>query len=134
MRNSGGLGLQGLAALALIWPIASGLCDPHAGCKPPKSTRIWDTAPAKLFNDSYVIGNGRLGASIGGAMSASLPGGPVTETIPINEDSYWSGGLLNRINPDGATTVGGMQSLLAQNRVPEAARLAGFGYAGTPVS
>jgi alpha-L-fucosidase 2 len=67
-------------------------------------------------------------------MSASLPGGPVTEIIPINEDSYWSGGPLYRVNPDAASTVGNMQSLIAQNRIPEAARLGGFGYAGTPVS
>jgi alpha-L-fucosidase 2 len=124
-------GLQALAAVLLAWPISRGVCGP---CKPQKTARIWDTAAAIHYDDSYVIGNGRLGAAIGGAMSASLPGGPVTETIPINEDSYWSGGPMYRVNPDAAATVGNMQSLISQNRIPEAARLGGFGYAGTPVS
>jgi alpha-L-fucosidase 2 len=90
--------------------------------------------PGKLYNDSYLIGNGRIGAAISGSMSASLPGGPVTEIIPINEDSYWSGGPLYRVNPDAAATVGNMRSLVAQDRVPEAAQLGAFGYAGTPIS
>ncbi|EPS39075.1 hypothetical protein H072_7150 [Dactylellina haptotyla CBS 200.50] len=97
---------------------------------PPNSAshplRIWTNAAGSYYNDSYLIGNGRLGAAI--------PGGVASEVIRVNEDSLWSGGKLSRVNPDANDKMSTMQSFLAQQRNPEAARLAGFAYAGTPVS
>ncbi|KAK6525234.1 hypothetical protein TWF694_005380 [Orbilia ellipsospora] len=97
---------------------------------PPNSAsnplRIWTSAAATYFNDSYVIGNGRLGATI--------PGGIASDVIHVNEDSLWSGAKIDRVNPDANANMGQMQSLLQQARNPEAARLASFTYAGTPVS
>ncbi|KAI0422463.1 Six-hairpin glycosidase-like protein [Xylaria grammica] len=91
-----------------------------------KGLRIWSTQAAVNYNDSYLIGNGRLGAAI--------PGSPQVEVIPVNEDSFWSGGALSRINPDALTYMSEIQSLAADGRPIEATTLAGFAYAGTPVS
>ncbi|KAH8807186.1 Six-hairpin glycosidase-like protein [Xylogone sp. PMI_703] len=88
--------------------------------------RIWSSAPSLYLNNSHVLGNGRIGAAPLGAV--------VTETINVNEDSLWSGGPLNRVNPDGAQTVSQMRDLVAQGRVPEALTLAQFGFVGTPVA
>ncbi|KAF3214627.1 hypothetical protein TWF106_008986 [Orbilia oligospora] len=88
--------------------------------------RIWTNSAGSYFNDSYLIGNGRIGAA--------LPGGAASEVIRVNEDSLWSGGKLSRVNPDANGKMRDIQSLLTQQRNLEAARLAGFAYAGTPVS
>ncbi|CZR61717.1 uncharacterized protein PAC_11614 [Phialocephala subalpina] len=97
---------------------------------PPNSasypSRLWASSAGTYFNDSYLIGNGRLGATVPGAVASDL--------IRVNEDSFWSGGRLSRVNADSATTIPKIQSLLTQGRVPEAARAASFSYAGTPVS
>lgn len=65
----------------------------------PKSanipSRLWESSPAALWNDSFVIGNGRLGAVIGGVVAGDV--------IHVNEDSFWSGGPLHRVNPDAAS-------------------------------
>ncbi|KAH8591348.1 Six-hairpin glycosidase-like protein [Bisporella sp. PMI_857] len=90
------------------------------------SSRIWASAAGAYFNDSYLIGNGRLGATV--------PGAAASDVIRVNEDSLWSGGRLHRVNPDAQSSLPQIQSLLTQGRAPEAARAASFGYTGTPVS
>ncbi|KAH8799165.1 Six-hairpin glycosidase-like protein [Xylogone sp. PMI_703] len=102
----------------------------HVGAAPPNSAsnpnRLWDISPASSYADNYPIGNGRVGAMVGGSASS--------EAIQVNEDSYWSGGLLHRVNPSGYQTVKQMQSLLKGGSLAEATRIAGYGYQGTPVS
>ncbi|KAI1820124.1 Six-hairpin glycosidase-like protein [Xylaria intraflava] len=97
---------------------------------PPDSAsnalRIWSTVQAASYRDSYLIGNGRLGAA--------LPGTPQAEVIPVNEDSFWSGSALSRVNPDALSYMPEMQSLVAGGNPVEATNIAGFAYAGTPVS
>jgi alpha-L-fucosidase 2 len=78
------------------------------------------------YNDSFMIGNGRLGAAIAGTAA--------TETIYTNEDGFWAGGKLSRINPDAAEYMPTMQNELATRLITQAATLATFAYAGLPVS
>ncbi|KAJ5123916.1 uncharacterized protein N7515_007741 [Penicillium bovifimosum] len=103
---------------------------PHVGAAPPDSAsnpnRIWDTSPASSYSDNYPIGNGRVGAMVGGSASS--------EAIQVNEDSYWSGGLLHRVNPDAYQTVKQMQTLLTGGFLQDASTISGYGYQGTPVS
>lgn len=61
-------------------------------------------------------------------------GSASSEAIQVNEDSYWSGGLLHRVNPSGYQTVKQMQSLLMEGSLVEATTISGYGYQGTPVS
>lgn len=61
-------------------------------------------------------------------------GSASSESIQVNEDSYWSGPLLHRVNPDAYQTVKQMQSLLTEGSLQEATKIAGCGYQGTPVS
>ena len=55
-------------------------------------TLLFYNAPAENFNSALPVGNGRIGGMI--------YGGALNEVIKLNEDSIWSGGLRNRINPD----------------------------------
>lgn len=92
------------------------------------ANRIWASSPAADWSDSFVIGNGRVGAVIGG--------GVPSDTIHVNEDSFWSGGPLHRVNPDAAAQMPNIQEDIRQGGkgIGDAATLASYAYAGTPVS
>lgn len=47
------------------------------------SPTLWFTAPARAWEESFPVGNGRLGAMV--------PGGCPAERIGLNEDTFWSG-------------------------------------------
>ncbi len=65
--------------------------------------RIRDDQPGgtNVFAEYYPIDNGRLGIMVSGD--------PRTEQIRLNENSFWSGSLLHRVNPDALTTVRNMR-------------------------
>ncbi|KAJ9606713.1 hypothetical protein H2200_008721 [Cladophialophora chaetospira] len=52
----------------------------------------------------------------------------------MNEDSFWSGPLLHRVNPDAVQSVARMQAQVRQGYIHQAQVLGGLGYVGTPVS
>ncbi|MBR6967945.1 MAG: glycoside hydrolase N-terminal domain-containing protein [Ruminococcus sp.] len=72
--------------------------------------------PAESFTEALPIGNGRIGAMI--------YGNPLSETIALNEDSVWSGGLRHRINPDAEEGLAEVRSLLKEGRTKEAEDIA----------
>lgn len=53
-------------AVALL-PLLASIVDAAGSASSRNPMRLWDTAPAVYWNDSYLVGNGRLGAAIGGA-------------------------------------------------------------------
>ena len=57
-----------------------------------KESVLWYNDPAADFNSALPVGNGRIGGMIYGR--------PEKELIELNEDSVWSGGKRNRLNPD----------------------------------
>ncbi|KAJ5833268.1 hypothetical protein N7474_001579 [Penicillium riverlandense] len=99
---------------------------------PPNSssipTRLWASSAggSNVYADGYPIGNGRLGAI--------FAGGVTSDTITVNEDSLWSGSLLDRVNPDAVESIKSMQSMVRENYIEQAQILGSFGYVGTPVS
>lgn len=72
--------------------------------------------PAQNFDEALPVGNGRIGGMIFG--------GAATEVIKLNEDSIWSGGLRNRINPDSQEGLAEVRSLLLEGNIPEAEKIA----------
>lgn len=101
----------------------SALDKPDSASKP---SRIWQSAPGSIYSDSFLIGNGRLGAGINGAAQS--------ESIPVNEDSFWSGPALDRVNEDALAYMPEVQSLIFNQRPGEASDRASYSYVGTPVS
>lgn len=71
---------------------------------------------ANNWNEANPIGNGTLGAMIFGQT--------VKERIQINEDSVWSGGPMQRCNPDAKKYLPDLIELLKKGNIVEAERLA----------
>jgi alpha-L-fucosidase 2 len=97
---------------------------------PPGSSaypnRFWERAPGSNWNDSYFIGNGHLGGGI--------QGGVQTETVYLNEDSYWDGNYQNRINSKALSNMASLQNLIQNGKLNAAGTLASSDYVGTPTS
>ncbi|KAH8169707.1 alpha-L-fucosidase 2 [Sarocladium implicatum] len=102
---------------------AQNLTRPNSASHP---LRIWQTSPGALYNESFLIGNGRIGAAVSGTVAS--------ENIPVNDDSLWSGGKMDRVNPDAQAYMPHLQELIRQGEVVEANRLASLAYLGTPES
>lgn len=102
---------------------AQNLTRPNSASHP---LRIWQTSPGALYNESFLIGNGRIGAAVSGTVAS--------ENIPVNDDSLWSGGKMDRVNPDARAFMPHLQELIRQGDVVEANRLASLAYLGTPES
>ena len=115
----------------LIWS-ALGLASSVLGViiDPPNSAahplRLWQSTPGATYNDSFLIGNGRIGAAVRGPVQS--------ENIRLNEDSFWSGGRLSRVNQDALSYMPELQYKIAAGDITSAAALAALSYAGTPVS
>ena len=72
--------------------------------------RLWYQSPAEDWNSALPLGNGKLGAMVFG--------GPVAERIQLNEDSVWSGGFRDRVNPGGRHRPGREPGHLGHGRHP----------------
>lgn len=84
-----------------------------------KIHELLDIQPARTWNDAYPIGNGTLGAMVFGDIRR--------ERLQMNEDSVWSGGPMDRVNPDAKRYGGQVRQLVEQGRIGEAERLAELG-------
>ena len=97
---------------------------------PPNSAsnpfRLWQTTAGVQWNDCFLIGNGRLGASI--------PGGAKNDSIWLNEDSFWNGMLQSRINPNALKTMPSIRSNLLSGNFATAQSLSTANYDGMPNS
>ena len=78
---------------------------------------------AAVWNEALPLGNGRLGTMVFG--------GVTLERLQLNEDSVWSGGFTNRVNPDARDHIPRIRELLRQGRIREAEQLALRAFAAT---
>lgn len=72
--------------------------------------------PASRWVEALPLGNGRLGAMV--------YGGLVSDTIQLNEDTFWSGSPYNNCNPNALGALGEIRDCLNTGRYEEAQRLA----------
>ncbi len=77
---------------------------------------LWYTKEADDFNHALPVGNGRMGAM--------LFGGASKEIIKLNEDSVYSGGKRNRINPRAYEGMQEIRQLLQEEKIEEAEKIA----------
>ncbi len=77
---------------------------------------LWYKKAAPDFDHALPVGNGRIGGMVFG--------GAQKETIKLNEDSIYSGGMRERINPRAYEGLQEIRSLLMEERIPEAEKLA----------
>jgi len=74
--------------------------------------RLWYDQPAKIWLEALPIGNGRLGAMI--------YGGPATDEMQLNEDTFWSGGPHNNNSATSAAYLKRVRDLIFAGKEKEA--------------
>lgn len=79
-------------------------------------TMLWYKQAASDFDQALPVGNGRVGGMVFGKAA--------DECICLNEDSLYSGGMRNRINPHAYEGFQKIRQLLQEEKVEEAERLA----------
>jgi alpha-L-fucosidase 2 len=100
------------------------------GCNNPKSVserelKIWYDKPADEWVEALPIGNGRLGAMVFGGIE--------TERIQLNEESVWTGGPIERANPEALENLDKVRQLLFEGKYAEGDRLAQEKIMGTRI-
>jgi len=83
---------------------------------PKRELRLWYNEPAGEWVEALPIGNGRLGAMVFG--------GTETERIQLNEESVWTGGPIERANPEALENLDKVRQLLFEGKYAEGDRLA----------
>ena len=77
--------------------------------------RLWYDKPASIWLEALPIGNGRLGGMI--------YGGPQTDEIQLNEDSFWSGGPHNNNSSTSAKYLEQVRNLIFSGKEQDAEAL-----------
>ena len=77
---------------------------------------LWYRKPAATWTEALPLGNGRLGAMVFGGIAG--------EELQINEDTLWSGGPYQPINPDALPHLEEVRQLVFNGRYAEAEALA----------
>ena len=67
---------------------------------------LWYNRPAQYWEEALPIGNGRIGAMISGSVD--------TDTLQLNEDTFWSGSPYNNYNENCLPHLQEMRDLIAQ--------------------
>jgi alpha-L-fucosidase 2 len=80
--------------------------------------------PAREWVEALPIGNGRLGGMVFGGVPA--------ERIQLNEDTFWSGGPYDPINPEALQYLPKVRQLIWEGRYKEAQDLADEKLMGRP--
>ena len=80
--------------------------------------------PAANWNEALPLGNGSMGAM--------CFGGTRVDRFQLNDDTLWSGGAMDRINPDALPNMDRVRKLIAEGRIPEAEALAEEALAALP--
>ncbi len=85
---------------------------------------LWYRKPAREWTEALPLGNGRLGAM--------LFGGTAGEELQINEETLWSGGPYEPVNPEALPHLAEVRQLIFDGRYAEAEALANRFSMGRP--
>lgn len=66
--------------------------------------RLWFNKPADFFEETLILGNGRMGASIFGGVE--------TDQIYLNDISLWAGEPVKAVNPDAYNNIPAIREAL----------------------
>ncbi len=78
--------------------------------------KLWYNVPSEAWTDAMPLGNGRLGAMVYGI--------PQSDTIQINEDTFWSGSPYQNTNPNAKKSLKTIQQLIEDGNYVDAQKLA----------
>lgn len=77
--------------------------------------KLWYSRPAKQWTDALPIGNSRMGAMVFGGVEQ--------ETLQLNEETFWSGGPHNNLNPKGRYALDNIRQLVFNDKFAEAQKM-----------
>lgn len=86
--------------------------------------RLWYTSPASTWNEALPIGNGHI--------AGMVFGGVESEKLSLNDETIWYRGPADRNNPDSASHLDEIRSLLAKGDVGAAEDLVAMTMFATP--
>lgn len=89
-----------------------------------KTNGYFMDVPSSRYECALPLGNGRLGAMVGGQISQ--------RTIWINEETVWYGGPRDRNNPDAINYIDNIKKLVSEGEVKKAEQLAILSLTGIP--
>ncbi len=89
---------------------------------PENELKIWFTRPADTWEDALPVGNGRLGAMVFGD--------PFAERLQLNEETVWTGEIMDYHNPESLDALKEVRRLLFEGKHQEAEKLAQEGIMG----
>ncbi|MGN6122383.1 MAG: glycoside hydrolase family 95 protein [Sphingomonas oligoaromativorans] len=99
---------------------------PRTGEPDRAAALLWYRQPATRWTEALPVGNGRIGAM--------LFGGVAQERLQLNEDSLWSGGPYDPVNPSARETLPEIRKLIFAGRYAEAQALANERVMATPLA
>ena len=73
---------------------------------------LWYNKPASTWDTALPLGNGTMGAM--------CFGGTLQDRISLNDDTVWSGGYLDRINPEALSSLSQVRTLLREGKIAQA--------------
>ena len=116
--------LAGASALALA--AKSSLLNAASSDRfTPKPLSLWYRQPAEEWVQALPVGNGRIGAMVFG--------GVALERLQLNEDTFFSGGPYNPINPEAKGALPEVRRLIFEGKFAEAQDLANARVMSTPL-
>jgi alpha-L-fucosidase 2 len=99
--------------------VTGALTLPFAACadeRAPGTSLLWYRQPADKWTEALPIGNGRIGAMVFGGIKE--------ERLQLNEDTLWTGGPYDPVNPSARETLPEVRRLIFAGRYAEAQALA----------
>jgi len=87
--------------------------------------RLWYAQPAAVWTEALPIGNGRIGAMVFG--------GGASERLQLNDDTLWSGGPYDPVNPQAAAALPHVRAMIAAGDYAGAQALANARLMATPL-
>ncbi len=116
--------VAGTAALAL--GARSSLLDAAVDDRfVPKPLSLWYRQPADEWVQALPVGNGRLGAMVFG--------GTALERLQLNEDTFFSGGPYNPLNPEAKSALPEVRRLIFEGKYAEAEAYANAHVMSRPI-
>lgn len=101
-------------------PIAVAFClasvSGYASDSNDSAYRLWYNHPAQYWEEALPLGNGRLGAMVSGSVA--------TDTIQLNEDTFWGQSPNSNHNQRAAAVLDSVRQLIFAGRYADAQKLA----------